>query len=85
MYRIYADINLFIRRTEAGKHLAPAVTVGDRVLLPEFGGAKVTYVLLTCFLGEFLFVTHAFHLESRKNYRKGMVRKKFIRFRGIIL
>jgi hypothetical protein len=28
-------------RTEAGAHLAPAVTVGDRVLLPEFGGAKV--------------------------------------------
>ncbi len=34
--------NIFNRRTEAGKHLAPAVTVGDRVLLPEFGGAKVT-------------------------------------------
>jgi hypothetical protein len=52
MQLIYAEIYLFIHRTEAGKHLAPAVTVGDRVLLPEFGGAKVTYTVLTCFLGD---------------------------------
>nr|ALS05205.1 mitochondrial 10 kDa heat shock protein [Tortanus dextrilobatus] len=28
-------------RTESGAHLPMAVAVGDRVLLPEFGGAKV--------------------------------------------
>jgi len=28
-------------RNEAGTHIPMAVSVGDRVLLPEFGGAKV--------------------------------------------
>jgi len=28
-------------RTEAGDHMPMAVQVGDRVLLPEFGGAKL--------------------------------------------
>eukprot|EP00088_Acartia_fossae_P004737 TRINITY_DN12041_c0_g1_i1.p3 TRINITY_DN12041_c0_g1~~TRINITY_DN12041_c0_g1_i1.p3 ORF type:complete len:105 (-),score=42.78 TRINITY_DN12041_c0_g1_i1:656-970(-) len=28
-------------RTEAGNHLPMAVQVGDKVLLPEFGGAKI--------------------------------------------
>merc|ERR1712107_399368 len=28
-------------RTEAGSHLPMAVAVGDKVLLPEFGGAKI--------------------------------------------
>jgi hypothetical protein len=69
MYCIFANINFLNHRTEAGKHLAPAVSVGDRVLLPEFGGAKVTYLRYMIFSGGFLFVTQAFHLESRKNYR----------------
>nr|UXW88014.1 heat shock protein 10 [Portunus trituberculatus] len=29
-------------RTESGSVVAPAVSVGDEVLLPEFGGTKVT-------------------------------------------
>ncbi|XP_037089210.1 10 kDa heat shock protein, mitochondrial-like [Pollicipes pollicipes] len=38
-------------RTDEGKTVAPTVSVGDRVLLPEFGGTKVTlddtdYVLM---------------------------------------
>ena len=35
------DSSVLLCRTEAGAHLAPAVSVGDRVLLPEYGGAKV--------------------------------------------
>ena len=33
-------------RTEAGNVLPMAVAVGDRVLLPEFGGAKVWLEIL---------------------------------------
>ena len=33
-------------RTEAGNVLPMAVAVGDRVLLPEFGGAKVRLEIL---------------------------------------
>jgi hypothetical protein len=44
-------------RTEQGTHLPPAVSVGDRVLLPEFGGAKVRYLMAfglatACFPGK---------------------------------
>ena len=28
-------------RNESGNHLPMAVSIGDKVLLPEFGGAKV--------------------------------------------
>ena len=33
-------------RNEAGTHIPMAVQVGDKVLLPEFGGAKVKHMII---------------------------------------
>lgn len=35
-------------RTEAGSFIAPAVKVGDKVVLPEFGGSKVELNTKAC-------------------------------------